>query len=256
MSRMHWWIAAVGAVFFLWFFIPAFVVVNIGNVTGMAVSALVLLYGIFFRQVQDVAGRLWQTRGGRAGLSVLGVVCFLVLLVVIAETAGMIRSAANRAPENTTAVVLGCSVKGERPSRVLTERLCAAYEYLNRNPEAVCVLSGGQGEGEGEEISEAECMYRYLTGRGIDGARLLLENRSTTTAENLQYSRELLEQHRIDGPVTIITSEFHEYRANETAKRLGITSYSTPGRTFFLYLPTFYVRELYGILYYKISNKG
>ena len=50
MSRMHWWIMAVGAVFFLWFFIPAFVVVNIGNITGMAVSALVLLYGIFYRQ--------------------------------------------------------------------------------------------------------------------------------------------------------------------------------------------------------------
>ncbi len=63
-------------------------------------------------------------------------------------------------------------------------------------------------------------MYRYLTGRGIDGARLLLEDRSTTTAENLQYSMELLQQHGIDGPVTIITSEFHEYRANQTAKRL------------------------------------
>lgn len=142
--------------------------------------------------------------------------------------------------------------QGERPSRVLNERLCAAYEYLNRNPKAVCVLSGGQGDGE--EISEAECMYRYLTGRGIDGARLLLEDRSTTTAENLQYSMELLQQHGIDGPITIITSEFHEYRANQTAKRLGITSYSTPSRTFFLYLPTFYVRELYGILYYKISK--
>ena len=176
MSRMHWWIMAVGAVFFLWFFIPAFVVVNIGNITGMAVSALVLLYGIFYRQVQDVAGRLWQTRGGRAGLSALGMVLLFILLIVTVETAGMIRSAANRAPENTTAVVLGCSVKGERPSRVLSERLCAAYEYLNRNPKAVCVLSGGQGDGE--EISEAECMYRYLTGRGIDGARLLLEDRS------------------------------------------------------------------------------
>ena len=213
----------------------------------MAVSALVLLYGIFYRQVQDVAGRLWQTRGGRAGLSALGMVLLFILLIVTVETAGMIRSAANRAPENTTAVVLGCSVKGERPSRVLSERLCAAYEYLNRNPKAVCVLSGGQGDGE--EISEAECMYRYLTGRGIDGARLLLEDRS-----NLQYSMELLQQHGIDGPVTIITSEFHEYRANQTAKRLGITSYSTPSRTFFLYLPTFYVRELYGILYYKISK--
>ena len=72
MSRMHWWIMAVGAVFFLWFFIPAFVVVNIGNITGMAVSALVLLYGIFYRQVQDVAGETladarWQSGIVRPG---------------------------------------------------------------------------------------------------------------------------------------------------------------------------------------------
>lgn len=120
---------------------------------------------VFFTgRYQDVAGRLWQTRGGRAGLSALGMVLLFILLIVTVETAGMIRSAANRAPENTTAVVLGCSVKGERPSRVLNERLCAAYEYLNRNPKAVCVLSGGQGDGE--EISEAECMYRYLSRAG------------------------------------------------------------------------------------------
>ncbi|MFR2746152.1 MAG: hypothetical protein ACLTBB_04435 [Roseburia hominis] len=85
MARMHWWIMAVGAVFFLWFFIPAFVVVNIGNITGMAVSALVLLYGIFYRQVQDVAGRLWQTRGGRAGLSALGMVLLFILLIVTVD---------------------------------------------------------------------------------------------------------------------------------------------------------------------------
>ena len=116
MARMHWWIMAVGAVFFLWFFIPAFVVVNIGNITGMAVSALVLLYGIFYRQVQDVAGRLWQTRGGRAGLSALGMVLLFILLIVTVETAGMIRSAANRAPESTTAVVLGW--RGDQRGRV------------------------------------------------------------------------------------------------------------------------------------------
>lgn len=144
--------------------------------------------------------------------------------------------------------------QGERPSRVLSERLCAAYEYLNRNPKAVCVLSGGQGDGE--EISEAECMYRYLTGRGIDGARLLLEDRSTTTAENLQYSMELLQQHGIDGSVTIITSEFHEYRANQTAKRLGITSYSTPSRTFFSTFRPFMCGNYMVYCIIKYRNKG
>ena len=166
------------------------------------------------------------------------------------ETVCIVRSALHRPPENTTAVVLGCSVKGERPSRILEERLEAAYDYLEQNPEAFCVLSGGQGPGE--DISEAECMYRYLTERGIAPERLILEDASTTTEENLKYSAALLEERGIGGDITIVTSEFHEYRANQVAERLGITSYSTPSHTFFVYLPTYYVRELYGILYYMI----
>ena len=95
-------------------------------------------------------------------------------------------------------------------------------------------------------------MYRYLTERGIEPERLILEDASTTTEENLKYSAALLEERGIGGDITIVTSEFHEYRANQVAERLGITSYSTPSHTFFVYLPTYYVRELYGILYYMI----
>lgn len=95
-------------------------------------------------------------------------------------------------------------------------------------------------------------MYRYLTERGIAPERLFKEDRSSNTNENLKFSLEILKGQGIDGPITIITSEFHEYRANAVAQKLGIESYSTPSHTFFLYLPTFYVRELYGILYYMI----
>ena len=115
------------------------------------------------------------------------------------------------------------------------------------------MLSGGQGRGEA--ISEAECMYRYLTERGIDGRRLLLEDASVNTEENLRFSGELLEEHGLSGDITIVTSEFHAYRAHKTAERLGMKSYSTPSRTFFLYLPTYYVRELYRdfVLYDKMN---
>ena len=251
MSGWHLVLAAVGLLFFLWFFAPVFAgVCNIGNVTGMAASAMLVCFGLFFSPVSAWLRRFSGTRGGRAVCVAAALLAAAVLLTALAETALMVRAAHNQPPENATAIVLGCKVNGTKPSTVLSERIDAAYRYLQENPGAVCVLSGGRGKDE--RISEAECMLRELTGKGIAPERLLLEDASTDTRENLEYSMALLRERGLEGPVTIVTSEFHAYRAGRTAERLGITAYSTPSRTFFLYLPTFYVRELYGILYYWI----
>lgn len=251
MEKLFIIVVAAGGICFLWFVGPVFAgILNIGNMTGAVLAALLLLYGVFHERVHGFVRRAWQGTGGKAVFGIVALLAVCVLAVVVIETAGMVRAARRHPPENTTAVVLGCSVRGSRPSTILKERMDAAYEYLTENPEAVCVLSGGQGEGE--EVSEAECMFRYLTGKGIAEERLLCEDASTTTEENLIFSMQLLEERGLSGEITIVTSEFHEYRANQTAERLGITSYSTPSSTFFLYLPTYYVRELYGILYYMI----
>ena len=251
MDGLHLVLTVVGIVFFLWFLGPVFAgVCNIGNVTGMALSAMLVCFGVFSGRIMDWLHRFWGSRGGRAFCVAVVLAAGCIAVTALTETVLMVRAAVNRPPENTTAVVLGCSVKGTRPSTVLAERLAAAYEYLEENPEAVCVLSGGQGKGE--DISEAECMYRYLTDRGIVPERLLMEDASTNTQENLEFSMQLLKEHGVDGPITIVTSEFHAYRASQVAKKLGITNYSSPSGTFFVYLPTFYMRELYGILYYWI----
>lgn len=251
MAGLHLVPIALGIVLFLWFLGPVFAgVCNIGNVTGMAMSAVLVCFSVFYTRIVGWLHRLAVRRGGRALCVAVAILVVCIVMTAAAETILMVRAAVNRPPENTTAVVLGCSVKGTRPSTVLYERLSAAYHYLEMNPEAVCVLSGGQGEGE--DISEAECMYRYLTGRGIAPERLFLEDASRNTQENLEFSMQVLMDHGVDGPITIITSEFHAYRASQVARQLGIESYSTPSGTFFLYLPTFYVRELYGILYYWI----
>lgn len=253
MDRLHAVITIVSGIFFVWFAAPLIGkgIFNVGNLTGIVVFGLLVYYGVRYKKVHAHLGNAWQSRAGRFVLVCLMVLCACAAVTVAAETIGIVRAALNHPPKNVTAVVLGCSVKGERPSRILEERLNAAYDYLEENPEAVCVLSGGQGAGE--DISEAECMYRYLTDKGIAPERLLKEDASTTTEENLKYSMALLEEMGIEGEITIVTSEFHEYRANKVAERLGITSYSTPSHTFFIYLPTYYVRELYGILYYMIQ---
>jgi len=130
---------------------------------------------------------------------------------------------------------------------MLTERLDAAYDYLNTHEEVVGILSGGQGKGE--NISEAECMYRYLTEKGIAKERLYKEERSTSTRENLLYSKKIMEEEHLDFRVIIVTNEFHEYRASVIAEHTGITPSAVCGKTAWWLLPTYYLRELYGIVF-------
>lgn len=249
-------ITVVGSILFCWFFGPLLWkgIFNIGTATGILISLLILCYGVFFGNINDRILLLWNGRGTRKICVALLVIAAVIAAIVLVETVLMVRSAFQVPPENTAAVVLGCSVKGgTKPSKILEERIDTAYEYLTENKDAVCILSGGQGSDE--DITEAQCMYGILTKRGINKDRLILEERSTTTEENLKYTREILDERGLDPVVTIITSEFHEYRANQMAEKLRIKSYSTPAHTFFVYFPTYYVRELYGILYYELCHR-
>jgi len=234
---------------FIWFALPLFLSVslNIGNVTGLTVSVLLFFYGLFMSWIHRTLAKWrahkvlrWMYRG------MLGVLTLIAMLVIV-ESACMI-AAANKKPEHgATVVVLGCRVYGERASLSMVERLEAAYEYLTEHPESNCVLSGGRGDGE--NITEAECMYRYLINKGIDASRLYKEESSTTTRENLLFSEQLIEENGLHPMVAIATSEYHMYRAGMIADGLDITWAAVPGKTAIWLFPTYYVRELYGILY-------
>lgn len=116
-------------------------------------------------------------------------------------------------------LVLGAQVNGTAPSRALRKRLDRAIAYAEENPDTKLVLSGGKGDDE--EISEAACMYRYLTERGIAPGRLLCEDRSTSTRENLRFSDE---QYALAGKkVGILSNNFHLYRALKLAGEEGYT---------------------------------
>ena len=91
-------------------------------------------------------------------------------------------------------------------------------------------------------------MYRYLVAKGIDPARLYKEDKSTDTRENLKFSKALIEENGLHPVIAIATSEFHEYRAGQLARELGLEYGAVPGKTAIWLFPTYYVRELYAIL--------
>ena len=119
-------------------------------------------------------------------------------------------------------IVLGAGVNGTEPSLSLQTRLDKALDYLERWPDIPAVLTGGTGYGE--EISEAACMYDYLTEHGVEPERLILEDRASNTAENFAFSKELLAEAGVDpatDKVAVITNDFHLARAELIAARQG-----------------------------------
>ncbi len=153
------------------------------------------------------------------------------------------------------AVVLGAGVNGTVPSRALHARLEAASRFASENLDATLILSGGQGPGE--DISEAQCMYEWLTGRGVDASRLVLEDESTSTEENLTFSRQkLVELGAENENVTVITAGYHIARARLMAADLGFPS--TTARAAYSGYPilelNYYLREIPAIWWYLITR--
>ncbi|MBQ7827828.1 MAG: YdcF family protein [Clostridia bacterium] len=143
-------------------------------------------------------------------------------------------------------IILGAKVNpGNKPSLTLQKRIDAAYDYLTEHPRTVAIASGGQGADE--PISEARCIADELIQMGIAPERILLEDRSTDTAENIQYSRELID----DSPevtVLIVSNDFHCFRAAAIARRHleADVGHLSADSVFFL-LPHYMVREFAGL---------
>lgn len=184
-------------------------------------------------------------------------ICVLLIVGILAAgiTGGFILSAAHpgELPACDYIVVLGAGVRGSVPSLTLSERIGAAYDYLVDNPNATAILCGGQGPGE--DITEADCMYRELTKMGIDGSRLLLEDRSTSTLENLTFALDVAEQATGVRPneIGIVSSEYHIFRATAFAEDLGLHAFGVPAKTTWFPLRlNYYLREVVAVWKYLI----
>lgn len=172
-----------------------------------------------------------------------GLVCFAVLEALI--IAGAARK--DDSPADYI-LVLGAGLRGEEPSLTLIERLDLALES---DSGGTFVVSGGQGPNEA--IPEAEAMARYLEEHGVSPERIIREDRSTSTMENLRFSRELIEADSgrdiASIRVKIISSDFHAFRVKMLARRAGYAQAAASGSaTPAMVAPSSYIREVFALI--------
>lgn len=181
---------------------------------------------------------------------------FLVLgLLVVGVTECLIIHASFGDKDETCQymVVLGAKVRYDGPSVSLMDRIRAAADYMNAHPEVIAIVSGGQGPDE--PMPEAQCMYEELVKLGIDPTRIWMEDKATSTWENLHFALDMIEEKTGQRPekIGLLSSEYHMFRAKMFAKECGVEAVGIPARTSRLsQMINHFMREVAGVWHYII----
>lgn len=238
--------------------------------SGTAFFAVWLVLAVFFVCIAiGIHFNIWKMFPNILKKS-LGIILALCLVsFVIIE--GMIISQMHiEGPDNLNyIIVLGAQVYKNGPSPVLTFRLDKAYEYLVKNPDTRCIVTGGKGYNE--PFTEASCMADYLVKRGINSERIILEDQSTTTAQNLTNSMKLIAADTINhvsdshnsgstntnstNTIGILTNDFHMFRAMQIAKAQKIpNAYGISCSSTKVYLPNNMFREYFAEIKFLLKQ--
>lgn len=182
------------------------------------------------------------------------VLCFGLVVCLISSTFLFIYGKADTATyKEDYLVVLGCGLQGTEPSETLVKRLEKAVGYANRNTTAKIIVTGGMGQGE--DITEAEAMYKYLVDNGINPDRILQEHNSTSTTENFEFSNSLTNGDLQNKSAVFITNDFHIYRANSLAKLQGLSMNHLSAQTPWHSVIPSYLRENLALIQMFVFNK-
>ena len=189
---------------------------NLGIILPAIIGTPLIIAGIFFEPLRSLTAHALWLRYAFFG----AYIAYALFMLIVG---GMIYTSAHDDPEEgaDVLIVLGCAVHGERVSLTLSYRLDRAVDYLNANPNTIAIVSGGQGQGE--SISEAEAMRRYMVNSGIANERIIMEDKSTSTEENFAFSREIIDSLYPNGArLAFVTTNFHVLRAELVAKKQGM----------------------------------
>jgi len=234
-SCMKWALRVLGGgILFNGIYVSFAESINWGVVATFLLGVLLLLWGIFWE----------KTAEKKAVKNIRNVFVALVCVETVFVTSVAIYGNIDTVTyKEDVLIVLGAGLKGEKITPALKERLDTALEYFEKNPEVLIVVSGGKGSQE--SITEAEAMSKYLVEKGVPEQQVIREDKSTSTAENMKYSKAIL-----DGifdrayKVAFVTNDFHIMRADMLAGRMGFkgATHIHGGLEWYNYVPC-YIRE-------------
>jgi vancomycin permeability regulator SanA len=225
---------------------------NVGTLGTIGLGAIFVLWSLSYNKLKRWASGYskYNWKKWMYGFGLLMIAGFLSCMVFI----GMYGLVDTVTYKEKALIVLDAGIHGEAVSMPLKYRLDAAVTYQIKNPEAVIVVSGGQGSGE--LITEALAMEKYLIKCGVARNKIIKEELSTSTYENFMFSKALLKQHfKQDVPVVFISNDFHLFRAQQISRITGMNATHLGAGLSFYMLPVVYVREVLALVKFLVFRQ-
>lgn len=187
---------------------------NLGVVLVSFLGIVTLCIGVFYSKMKRVTNiKIFK-------ICKIIFVLFLCAEVVLISFIALYGFSDNVDYNEDAVIVLGAGIRRDRVTLPLKMRLDKAIEYHYKNPDALIVVTGGQGLQE--TVTEAYAMEKYLIQNGVNNSKILKEEKATSTFENMKYSKEILDNYFTnDYSVVVITNNFHVFRGTRIAKNTG-----------------------------------
>lgn len=148
---------------------------------------------------------------------------------------------------DTTVVVLGAKIKDGYVTLVQKRRLDMAYDYLEKNPNSKCIVTGGLQSDENLVVGDV--MRDYLKKRGVNESRIFVEGDAQDTYENLLYAKDIIQSQGLSNNIVIVSDNFHLLRSSWFARSIGFTNiYRLASSTPLGILPAYWFREILSML--------
>ena len=213
-----------------------------GIVLTVLLGLFLICWGVFYKKI----AALTQKGVGKAiKIAVISLLCMELAFMGFIAGYGRMDTATY---DEDCVIVLGAGIRGEWVTYPLKTRLDRAVEYNKKNPDAVIVVTGGQGFGE--IVTEAYAMEKYLLSQGVPRDKIIKEEKATSTRENMRFSKVILDEiFDKEYKTVIMTNNFHMYRGVAYAKMEGIGDVTHLGGKIKWYniIPS-YIRESLAIL--------
>ncbi|GAA1116674.1 YdcF family protein [Kribbella jejuensis] len=219
---------------------------RLSNLLSLLVGLGIIGFVIFSVLVQQIG---WEPLAAVRSV-LLGVLTYMSFLFLCFLVYAFVYSRVRSSRKVDFVVVLGAGLIGSRVPPLLASRLDRAkqvYERAVRRGRSPRIVTSG-GQGPGEDVPESQAMAAYLVERGVPNDRIIREDKSTTTWENLTFSRDLMVELLPSYRCLIVTNNFHAFRAALTARKARVNGQVVGSPTAAYYWPTATIREFVAVL--------